>query len=329
MRTNTLLNVIASKLRKFWPRKLINKIAFANVIVLMITIGGLSWYSLSEKFTYQIEAASEQFKEHAAQIAKVSKPFIHTDELDELEEVISSFMIDDAEYSIAIKDVGFNNLIALKKSSDNTITTIYDDKKFIAPIESGEYIHLSDGNLEIWHQIDKGNSYGWVYVKQEMQPLGGLTLSFMKNTLAALVLSVAICLLLLQRILREPMQSLRRAAEFSEWLDMTQGNHLQLQTSSKEVEHLVHTLNKTSEKMFQNGLAEKRNHLLIDAIRDIQTRYIDHTKPQELYERILNRVVNLSGDEYGFFGEVKKSNKGKLFVKMRTFSKLGGVGQEK
>ena len=323
MRINIFLNQIVSRLRKFWPRKLINKIALMNIVVLAVTIGTLSWYSLSEKLTYQIDTNSQQFSDHAQQIARLSKPFIRSQELDELEEVISSFMLAEHEYSIAIKDVGFNNLISLKSIEGDVVSTGLNSVKIIAPVETGEFIQLSDDKLEVWYQIDKDNSYGWVYISQEMPAFGGLTLSFVKNTLTALVCSIAICLLLLQRILREPMQSLRRAAEFSEWLDMAQGNHLQVRTSSQEVEHLVHTLNKTSEKMFQNGLEKKRHHMLVDAISDIQTKYIEHTKPQELYERILNRVVHLSGDEYGFFGEVKKSKKGKLYIKMRTFSKLG------
>ena len=176
--------------------------------------------------------------------------------------------------------------------------------------------------MEIWQQIAAENPVGWIYINRVLEPLNGLTLDFVKITLAALIFSIAVCLLMLQGILREPMRSLRRATEFSEWLDMAQGNHLQLKTSSKEVEQLVRTLNKTSEKLFKSGLADKRNHLLVDTIRDVQTRFIEGNKIQEINDRILKKVVQLSESEYGFFGEVLHNQDGNPFVKMHTFSKL-------
>lgn len=323
MRSKKMFNVLASRISKIWPRKLIHKIALTNVIVLLITIAVLSWYSLSEKLGHQVQLESEQFRDHAAQIARLSKSFLRKGNIDELEAVISSFLRADNEYSVAIKDVGFNDLIALKNTADNQIINIKNSKKIIAPVTSGELVQQTRNKLEIWYQIDDGNSDGWVYIERKIPPLSGLTLAFVKTTTTVLLLSVSICLLFLQRIMREPMQSLRRAAEFSEWLDMTQGNHLQVNTDSREVEYLVHALNKTSEKMYQKGLVEKRNHMLVDAIRDIQTKYIESTKPDELYNNILNHVVSLSGDEFGFFGEVKKSRTGKSYMKMRTFTKLG------
>ena len=88
-----------------------------------------------------------------------------------------------------------------------------------------------------------------------MKPIDSLTLDYIKITLTSLIFSIAVCLIMLQRILQEPMRSLRRATEFSEWLDMAQGNHLQIRTSSKEVEQLIGALNLTSEKLFQKGIA--------------------------------------------------------------------------
>jgi len=323
MRSLKINSVIASRIQKFWPRKLIHKIALTNVVLLLITVGILSWYSLSEKVANQLQLEAEQFRNHAAQIARLSKPFLRNDNIDELEAVISSFMRAGSEYNIFIKDVGFNNVIALKSTSQHRVISIKDTRKIIAPIVSGELVQTTDNKLEVWHQIDEASSLGWVYISRQIPPLDGLTLQFVKTTITVLLLSLTLCFLIIQRIMREPMQTLRRAAEFSEWLDMTQGNHLQIDSNSREVEHLVHALNKTSEKLHKKGLVEKRNHMLVDAIRDIQTRYIEQAKPEELYLTILNHVVNLSGDEYGFFGEVKKSVKGKLYMKMVAYTKLG------
>ena len=322
MRFINLKNKLSTHLSKFWPRKLIHRIALINVIILMFTIGVLSWYSLSEKTAYQSRVESEHFRDHAAQIARLSKPFLRTDSIDELEAVISSFMEEGYVYSVFVKDVGFNNVIALKNTSDNIVINLPESRKIIAPVKSGELVQQSDDKLEVWYKIDEEESLGWIYINRELQPLAGLTLAFVKTTTTVLLFSISICLLLLHRIMREPMRTLRRATEFAEWLDMTQGNHLQTNTTSKEVEYLVHTLNKTSEKMYQKGQIAKRDHLLVDAIREIQTKYIENTKPQELYKLILDKVVGLSGDEYGFFAEVKRSADGKQFLKMRTFTKL-------
>lgn len=322
MRVSSLSKLVKKQAQKLWPRKIINKIAITNVLILFITICGLSWYALIEKSSYQVESTTSQYKEYAAQIARVSKNYIKSGSVDELEDVISSFMMIDGAYDVYIKDVGFNTLVALRNTEDNLAISLKEEQKQIAPVESGQHIRVNEGVLEVWQQIASESPVGWIYINRALKPLDSLTLDFVKTTLSALIFSIAVCLLMLQRILREPMRSLRRATEFSEWLDMAQGNHLQLQTSSKEVENLVCTLNKTSEKLFKNGLAEKRNHLLVDTIRDVQTRYIEGKKIQNINERILNKVVQLSESEYGFFGDVKQSSGGRPFVKMHTFSKL-------
>ncbi|WP_455206191.1 PAS domain S-box protein, partial [Kaarinaea lacus] len=323
MRVSSFLNRFSVQLRKLWPRKIINKVAVANVGILLITIASLSWYNLIEKSHYQAQFTITQYEEYAAQIARISRNFIESDNIDELEEVLSLFMTMDGTYDLYIKDVGFNTLVALRNTEDKRVIRFQEERKLIAPAKLSQYAAVNYGVLEVWQQIEPENPLGWIYINRAMKPFDGLTMEFIKITITALIFSVAVCLLMLQRIMREPMQSLRRATEFSEWLDMAQGNHLQLHTSSKEVELLVHTLNRTSEKLFLNGLMEKRNHLLVNTIRDIQTRYIETNNTKELYELILNKVIQLSESEYGFFGEVKQEAHGKSFIKVHTFSKLG------
>ena len=322
MRVKSFLNHVVLHVQKLWPRKIINKIALINVLVLVLTVSGLSWYALIEKSSNQIKSNVSQYKEYAAQLARVSKHYIKSGNINELEEIIASFMMMDGVYDVCIKDVAFNTLIALRNNDDGRVTTFKESRKRIAPVESGQHVRADDTSLELWHQIEADTPVGWIYINREMQPIDSLTLDFIKTTITALVFSIAVCLIALQRILREPMQSLRRAAEYSEWLDMAQGNHLPVQTSSREVEQLIHTLNKTSEKMYQKGLKDKRRHMLVDTIRDIQTTYIEGCNTQELNDRILKRVVNLTGSEYGFLGEIKSSKRGKPFIKIVNFSKL-------
>lgn len=322
MRVETCLNFLAPHIKKLWPRRIINKIAFINIVVLFITVTGLSWYALIEKSSYQIQANVTKYQEYARQIARVSAPYLESGDTDELEEIISSFMMMDGIYNICIQDIAFDSLIALRRHDDGHVTSFQQQEKHIAPVESGQFIRADDTSLQLWQQINTDTPTGWVYIEQETRPLEGLTVSFVKTTITALVFSIIVCLVALQRILREPMHSLRRAADFSEWLDMAQGNHLPVQTSSREVEQLVQTLNKTSEKMYRKGVEDKRVHQLTDTIREIQTKYIENYNVHELNNRILKRVVNLTGSEYGFMGEVKTGRSGKPFIRIVNFSKL-------
>jgi PAS domain S-box-containing protein len=322
MHASSLFKNLSRQLRKFWPRKIVNKVALTNVLILFVTVSGLSWYSITEKHSYQVTSAINQYRDYAAQIARISRNFISSNDVEDLEEIVSSFMMIDETYELYIKDVGFNTLVALRNTEENRVITFLDEHRHIAPLMSGQHAAVIDGLLEVWQPIAPEEPLGWIYIKSRIEPYAGLTLEFIKTTIFALVLSIALCLLAIQRILEEPMRSLRRAAEFSEWLDMAQGNHLQLQTSSREVEQLVHMLNRTSEKLFQNGLLEKRRHFLVDTIRDIQTRYIETNDVKLLNECILKKVVNLSESEYGFFGDVRQGFSGKPYIKIHTFSKL-------
>lgn len=322
MHLKSVLVPVISHVKKIWPRRIISKIAIINVLVLVATVCGLSWYALIEKSATRISSNVAQYKEYAGQLARVSEHYIKSGHTGELEELISSFMMMEGVYDVCIKDVAFNTLIALRNHPDGRVTSFKEKHKRIAPIESGQHVRIGDTSLELWQQIEADNPVGWIYINRQMQPIDNLTVDFAKTSITALILAIAVCLIALQRILREPMQSLRRAAEFSEWLDMAQGNHLPIQTSSREVEHLILTLNKTSEKMYQNGLKEKREHMLVDTIRDIQTRYIENSDTRQLNDRVLQRVVSLTGSEYGFLGEVRLSKLGKPFIKIMNFSKL-------
>ncbi|MGD8570873.1 MAG: GAF domain-containing protein [Gammaproteobacteria bacterium] len=322
MRLKSFLSLLTQHVRKLWPRRIINKIALINILVLLATVSALSWYALLEKSSYQIRANIDRYQQHARQIAHVSAPYLDDDNIDDLEEVIASFLMMDEVYDLTITDVAFNTIVALRHQDNGDVIVFDNTEKPIAPVQSGQATRTNGSSLQLWQQIKTDTPLGWVYINQTTQPLESLTLDFIKTTIAALIFSIAICLLALQRILREPMQSLRRAAEFSEWLDMAQGNHLHLQTSSREVEQIIHSLNKTSEKMYHRGIQDKRTHHLIDTIRGIQTKYIERCDSQELNDSILDQVVNLTGSEYGFMGEVKTSKRGKPFIKIFNFSKL-------
>jgi len=322
MRPNAYLKTLSKQARSWLPRKIVNKVALTNIVILLITISGLSWYSVIEKSSYHVEATINQHQDYAAQLARVSRNFIESADMEAFEEAVSSFMMLNGAYDIYVKDAGFNTLVALRNTSDNRVTPIEEGRRRIAPVETGQYAAVNDGVLEVWQQIAPGNPLGWIYITRPLDPFAGMTMDFLKVTISALLFSIALCLLMVQRILREPMQSLRRVAEFSEWLDMEHGNQLQLQTSSREVESLVYALNKTSEKLFQKALLQKRNQLLADTIRDIQACYIEFNEIQEINEQVLKNVVHLSESEYGFLGEVKHGLSGKPFIKVHTFSKL-------
>jgi len=292
-------------------------------LVLVVTIFALTWYSWSEKIWFQRETTIKQYRDYASQIASISKKYIEADRIDELEEVVSSFMMMKDGYELLIKDVGFNNLIALRHTDDGRIINITEKVKSIAPVESGENIQSKNGSIELWRPIDAEKPVGWIYIRRFVHALDGLPLNFLKTTISVLILSMIICFMLLRKILQEPLQSLRRAAEFSEWLDMVQGNHLQLKSDSKEVDQLVNSINKASERMFKKGIQEKRNRLLYDAILEIQTRYIENADVSDLNNCVLSKMVQVSESEFGFFGEVKKGLRGKSYLKMRNFSKIG------
>ena len=160
MRIKSPLDFIKNQVQKLWPRRIINKIAVTNVLTLFITICGLSWYALIERSSYQVETVVSQYKEYAAQIARVSKNYIESDSIDELEEVVSSFMMMDGRYDIAIKDVGFNTLVALRNSENNFAVNLKEGHKRIAPVVSGQYARVENGVIEVWHQIASENPVG-------------------------------------------------------------------------------------------------------------------------------------------------------------------------
>ncbi|WP_455220268.1 hypothetical protein, partial [Kaarinaea lacus] len=157
MHASSLFNYLVRQIRKLLPRKIVNKVALTNIAILFITVSFLSWYSLIEKSSYQVTSSINQYKEYAAQLARISRSFIGSESLEELEEVVSSFMMMDESYDLYVKDVGFNTLIALRNTEDNRVTTFREERKHIAPLDSGQYAAVNNGVLEVWQQISSDN----------------------------------------------------------------------------------------------------------------------------------------------------------------------------
>jgi len=320
MQANSAVQKSITFVKGLWPKKIIYKLAVSNVLVLTIVVGGYALYVVTENIKKELDFKTKQYNNYIKQIAAIYINDSETMSKIKLREKIKTLVPVIGDHVVSIKDAKFRAVLALRYEN-NVITSGYTGtvNKF-PPVSKQKYIFSENNILEMWQPLHAGAFNGWVYLRISDRTVEYFSMAFLKQSISIIILSVFISLVWLKKIMVEPLRSLSRASEFAEWLDMAQGNHLQISTNSTEIEHLVHSLNRTSEKLFHNEQTIKSNHLLVDTVRDIQTQYIENKNTTELYASILTKLVQLSESEYGFIGEVLENDKGQQYVKTHAFS---------
>ena len=61
---------------------------------------------------------------------------------------------------------------------------------------------------------------------------------------------------------------------------------------------------------------------VLETIGVVQSLYIGGTAPRELFDEVLTRILNLTGSEYGFIGEVQHTPEGSQYLRMFAISNI-------
>ena len=165
--------------------------------------------------------------------------------------------------------------------------------KLVVPAQPTAGLDDATGSdhLSAWHPIMAGNLVGWVRVDLGTASLQSIRSAIWRQTLLISALAMAASLLLLSRLLRGPMQAVRRAADFAVDLEHANGRTLPDSGGAREVRDLVGALNHASAQL----------HAQRQAIDDQLARL--HRQEAELADRNeqLALLVNLSPEGIASF----------------------------
>lgn len=315
--------------RKLWPRKLAKQLALVNVFILSITMIGFASFSASQQSADKIKILQVQVQTIANHIASLASGYIKNRKYRELEVQLSRITLDPGISAIRIDDLGFQVLVAFRRQQGGRF--VHDNKAVagVPPAQGHALVRNNSSHIEFWHAIYPQHSndmqpIAWVQLEYGIESINRIHSSVLKQNLTIAVIAIFMSLIMLKWLMQRPMQALKKAVMFAEWLDVSQGGQVEVDCSSQEIELLARSLNRTSNKLHAHEETQRSAGALLDAIREVQTQYISELDVSILFENVLAKFVQLTQSEYGFIGEVIVGGNRKQYVKMRVISNLLG-----
>lgn len=297
----------------------------ANILILCITILGFAWYSASLQTKQKIQNDREQLIIFTKNIAALAAKYLQLNEYDQLETKIYQLIQYPGVNNILILNNETHYALSVKIRPDQTVYTDTAPDTPAPPNKGDQLIQKHKDSAVFWQRIhiDKTKDLtGWARVEYDTRYLTKISTQIFKRSLSIALIAILLSLLALKKLLSKPLLELRRASEFAEYLDLSQGSHIEISKSSEEIEQLLRALNRTSEKLHRQEESQKSSALLLDTIREIQSQFISEFNVPVVFESLMSRIVQLTKSEFGFFGEVLLAGNNKPYLKMSAISHL-------
>jgi PAS domain S-box-containing protein len=315
---------LLNSIQYLWPRKLSKKLALTNILILCTAILGFAWYSASLQVNQRFQADRAQLRIFTKNIAALAAKYLQSKEYDQLETKVSQLIHYPGVTNILIINNETRYILSVKIKPDQTVYTETSPEFPLLPSKD-QLTQVEKGFADFWQliHIDKNKATtGWVRVEYDTRHFNQISMQIFKNSLSIALIAILLSLLTLKKLLLKPSRDLRRAAEFAEFLDISQGNSIEVTRSSQEIEQLLRALNRASKKLHLHEESQRSNALLLDTIREIQSQFISEMNIHVVFETFVSKIVQLTKSEYGFFGEVLLTEKDKPCLKMCALSHL-------
>lgn len=313
---------MSTHLQHIWPRSLSNQLALANSVILVITILGFAFYSASLQTHQKFETNQKQVEVFGKNIAALAEKYLRQKQQDLLEAKLYQLINYPNVNAIYIVDKSSFPLLAIRLRVNGSVISETSPEKKIVPQGSTGQINYKEKFTEFWFPFavkDKNISH-WVFIEYDANALEQVNIEIFKKSMSVAFIAILISLVILRKLLNKPMSELKKAAEFAEWIDMSQGSQIEVSKSSLEVQQLLRSLNRTSEKLHRQEENQKTSGILLDTIREIQSKFISENDITKVFESIVLSFIQLTKSEYGFFGEVMIDENNKSYLKMKAIS---------
>ena len=171
-------------------------------------------------------------------------------------------------------------------------------------------VRMGNNQMVILQPIVVGSAIGWVKVTYNLNAIAEMRKIIWGNSALAGIIGVAISFITLLIILRPPVRSIKRIADFARRLDEIKGEVIPVERSFVEVEQVAESLNYASQKLYsteQDLLSEKNRYQML---HDIAVEINKNTEISEM----LGMMVCFSRD-------MLKTE----FAVLALYDELGGV----
>ncbi|MCL4476620.1 MAG: PAS domain S-box protein [Nitrospirae bacterium] len=233
------------------PRRLYWKLTLLVSLILAFTIIAYGWFTGQKNSEIHLKAIESSARVMANNLAISCANYLITSDYAAMELLLtqSAALPDVRRVQVSDKDGNILTDIVHAPGSVPWPTVIFGSPPIDLPPSPQTSIKIEEDRMVVLQPIVAGSLLGWVRVAYSLDTIRKTQGIILKNSLLVGILGIIISFIALLIVLRPPVNSIKRIADFARRLDERKGDTIPVESSFIELEDLGNALNYASQKL--------------------------------------------------------------------------------
>jgi len=250
--------------KKILPKKLSVQ---AVIVFLSLTISAIMLFTvrtINQEAERTTDNMLQQAKVLASNIAATSSGYLLTRDYTPIENLLLRTGRFPGVVEVQVCDIGGRLLGDIRKEADGSPAAQYGQPDLTVPESNSTVIDISSNQMRVWEPVLLGHPIGWVRVVYDLEVIDALKQRIWIESIILCLLLVSFTIALLMSLLRRPLKSIENYTEFSKRLDTSEGEQIEVDSSSQELDKLGSSLNHASERLY------RQSQTIIHAMQEVE-----------------------------------------------------------
>ncbi|MBD3609683.1 MAG: response regulator [Gammaproteobacteria bacterium] len=303
------------------PKTLFARLMLSASVTMVGLVIVVTYLGINNDLDNQLDSLKRQSQAMAYQVAASSTSHIITQNYAELEELAVRFLKYPNVNHIYIFDADLNPLSAVKKQHNGSDYELIIDAEMTRPDNWSEAL-IDHNAIQVWQPIELGKPIAWVFMEVSLREYYQQRRSHYTSNILLVSMIAIIAIGIAYFVLRKNVNAIESASHFALNLLEQNDKPLSVKSDLKEVNDLIGSLNTVSTELEKRSQIVKESQALLETIQDAQTSFIADQDVHELFTNMLDGLLQLTGSEYGFIGEIKKDKDDQPYLKTHAITDI-------
>jgi len=230
-------------------KRLYSQLVLFGALALAAAVLLFAFVTSFDQSAFALKSIRTQATTQASNIALAASNYIVAEDFGALEQLLLQSTSFEDVLAIKVVDVDGDVVGNITRASDGVPIALYDVLTVKLPLSQMPVLSVVDKVLTVWSPVENG-TLGWVRLDYSLASVDVAQSRIWRNGIITAVSLFAMSMLLLIYFLKKPMRAILNATQFARQLYRSDGQIMQVQSSSFEIEQLEHSLNFASRKIF-------------------------------------------------------------------------------
>ena len=253
-------------IKNIWPKRLSVQVA---IVFLSLTISTITLFTLRTSNQEALRTTAsmlDQAKVLASNIASTTSGYLLTRDYTSIEDLLLRTVRFPGVIEAQVCDTDGKLLADIESGSDGEPLARFGEPDLTLPTTNKATVDISNNRMKVWEPVLLGHLIGWVSVTYDLEIIDIIKQRIWIDSIILCALLVSITIALLMLILRRPLRSIKRYTEFSKRLDTNEGEQIEVDSSSQELDKLGTSLNHASERLYSQSQAIVKAMLEVERV---------------------------------------------------------------